>query len=523
MKNIFSLLSIFFLSNILISQNVNISNGAAFEGEPYIAMNPNDSQHLIVAWMGFKLGQEIIIKTRTTFDGGQTWSTTTELSHQQAGYGSADPSLKIDNDGNAYLCYIDYDNDNFTGGEVLITKSTDGGLSWNPPVIAISTTDCPNELCIDRPWIAIDNSGGALDGTIYVTSMNANQPTIVNPPYNPYLAVSTDGGDSFSVPRYLDTLGYYAGSLISAAMPTPTVGADGTFYAIYPSYETSQSVFAQYIMAQSDDAGVSLSHNVTHQATSGLSSQLAKKAPLLISDPTDASHLGYLYLKEDNGDMDVYYSESVDFGVNWSALLRVNDDPIANGIMQDLIWGDFNENGDVVVCWRDRRNGGSGYDVPTEIMGAMKYSDSTGFSSNFTITDQSANHEAILEGAGNDFMSVQLSGDTLHAVWGDTRSSVLNVYYNKMNVKDQISSIQTIATSDWNFLNIYPNPAQNFILVDEELVGYSYDIVNSQGKIISSGILTEQASIPITNLTRGHYFIYFMKGEEIATFKFVKD
>lgn len=156
-------------------------------------------------------------------------------------------------------------------------------MSWGNPVIAISTTDCPNELCIDRPWLVVDNSGGPLDGALYVTSMNANQPTIVNPLYNPYLAVSTDGGSSFNTPRFLDTLGYYSGNQITQPMPTPAIGADGRFYAIYPSYETSQSVFAQYIMARSDDAGATLSHNVTHQAASGLSSQLAKKGTVVIS------------------------------------------------------------------------------------------------------------------------------------------------------------------------------------------------------------------------------------------------
>lgn len=523
MKSVFLVFLSVIFSTCIFSQNINISNGAAFEGEPYIAMNPNDNQHIVVAWMGFKLGQEIIIKTRTTFDGGQNWSNTAEMSHLQAGYGSADPSLKIDNNGNAYLCFIDYDNDNFTGGQILVAKSNDGGLNWNTPVTAINTTDCPDKLCIDRPWMVIDNSGGPLDGTIYVTSMNANQPSIVNPPYNPYLAVSTDGGSSFSTPRFLDTLGYYSGSQISNPMPTPAVGADGTFYAIYPSYETSQSVFAQYIMAQSDDAGVSLSHNVTHQAASGLSSQLAKKAPLLISNPNDASHLAYLFLKEDNGDLDVYYSESVDFGVTWSGLLRVNDDPIGNGIMQDLIWANFNENSDVVVCWRDRRNGGAGYDVPTEIMGAVKFSDSSDFSSNFTITDQLVNHEAVLEGAGNDFLSVQYSADTIHVVWGDTRSGILNIYYNKMNVLDQTSSIQSIAKSDWNFLSLYPNPAQEFIVLDEKLVDYNFEVIDNQGRVVKSGILKNKSTISVDDFNQGQYFIYLSNGESIVTFKFVKN
>lgn len=523
MRNFVLFLVLVSLSGFVFPQNTNISNGLAFEGEPYITLNPNDNQHLIVAWMGFKLGQEIIIKTKSTFDGGQNWSPVVELSHQQSGYGSADPSVQFDNNGNAYLCYIDYDNDNYTGGEILVAKSTDGGLSWNTPVNAINTIDCPNKLCIDRPWITIDNSGGLLDGTIYVTSMNANQPSIVSPPYNPYFTVSTDGGSTFSTPRFLDTIGYYSGNSITAPMPTPTVGADGTFYAIYPSYETSQSVFAQYIMTQSSDAGNSLDHNVTHQATSGLSSQLAKKAPLLISSPNVATHLAYLFLKEDNGDIDVYYSESFDFGSSWSTSMRVNDDPVSNGVMQDLIWADFNENSDVVVCWRDRRNGGTGYDVPTEIMGAFKFSDSTNFTSNFTISDELVNHNQILEGAGNDFLSVQYTGDTIHVVWGDTRSGVLNIYYNRIVYDESILStdIQTLVKEEFPS-QLYPNPATTIIHFPKEYNGENYEVLNGNGMILMKGA-EKYNSIDISSLPKGKYYLRFKSTSgNFKVFKFLK-
>ena len=40
------------------AQNINLSEGLFFEGEPFIALNPNDNQHLVVAWMGFKLGEK---------------------------------------------------------------------------------------------------------------------------------------------------------------------------------------------------------------------------------------------------------------------------------------------------------------------------------------------------------------------------------------------------------------------------------------------------------------------------------
>ena len=35
------------------SQNVNLSNLAVFEGEPYLAINPTNPKNMVVAWMGF--------------------------------------------------------------------------------------------------------------------------------------------------------------------------------------------------------------------------------------------------------------------------------------------------------------------------------------------------------------------------------------------------------------------------------------------------------------------------------------
>ncbi|MEX2485892.1 MAG: T9SS type A sorting domain-containing protein [Brumimicrobium sp.] len=521
MRLFFTFLLLMIVAN-LSAQNENISNGMIFEGEPYIAMNPNDNQHLVAAWMGFKLGQKIIIKTRATFDGGETWSTTAELPHIETDYGSADPSLQIDNNGNVYLCYIDFDNVNHSAGKIVVAKSTDGGTSWSAPVDAISTTDCPDQLCIDRPWMVVDNSGGSLDGTVYVTSMNANQPSIVIPPYHPYFVTSTDGGATFSTPRHLDTTDYLAGDNIPVPMPTPAVSADGVFYAVYPSYETSQSVFAQYIMASSTDAGVSLNHTVIQQQSSGLSSSDAKKAPLLISNPSDASHLGYIQLGEENGDLDVYFSESFDYGNTWSSMERVNDDPIGNNVMQDLVWGDFNENNDLVISWRDRRNGGTGYNVPTEIMGAVRFNDSSNFSTNFLITDTIADHDTVVEGSGNDFMSIEFSGDTIHAVWGDVRSGVLNIYYNKMNVRDQTSSIKSIANSDWNFDLIYPNPATNYVTFENNKKGVQYQIITKLGRIAQEGVVSSNNNINVSELPKGEYFLYLTNNASFSTYKMQK-
>ncbi len=47
---------------ISFGQNQNISLGNVFDGEPYITINPNNSQHMVVAWMGYKFGENVVIK-----------------------------------------------------------------------------------------------------------------------------------------------------------------------------------------------------------------------------------------------------------------------------------------------------------------------------------------------------------------------------------------------------------------------------------------------------------------------------
>lgn len=518
-------LSIFLLmGGFSLAQEQNISQGNFFEGEPFIAINPNNDQHLVIAWMGFLFGQEIVIKSKVSFDGGSTWGNLVNHPHVLSGNRSADPSLSFDNSGNVYLCYIDFDAENFLNGQVVISKSTDGGLLWSPPVEAISITDCPDQLCIDRPWMVIDRSGSPTDGTIYVTSMNADQPLIVTPPYHPYLAVSTDTGVSFSTPRLLDTLGYLVGNDITKPMPTPSIAADGTILAIYPSYLTTQSFLVQLIMAKSIDQGVDVDHSIVLQSSSGVSDPFAKLAAKLFADPSDASHLMYIFLDQQNGDLDVNYIESFDQGDSWTNPQRINDDQIGNGVMQDMIWGTFNDNGDAIVTWRDRRSVGSaGYDNDSRIMAAVKRNDSSSFSANFSISSV-ASYDPILEGSGNDFQCVEFIGDTIHATWGDTRIGILNIYYNKLVYDETVVSVEShIIATEGSADHIYPNPATHVVYYPKEYVGSQFSLYDSQMRCIKRGMHKEKGAIDITAFPEGQYYLIFevKKGGQ-HLFQFIK-
>jgi hypothetical protein len=78
MKKLLTLVLFTLLIQLGISQPVNtdLSNGLIFDGEPYLAINPTNNQNIVAAWMGMKYTSglfRILIKTRASFDGGNTW------------------------------------------------------------------------------------------------------------------------------------------------------------------------------------------------------------------------------------------------------------------------------------------------------------------------------------------------------------------------------------------------------------------------------------------------------------------
>lgn len=519
---------IFALTLFLIApsfgQNQNISVGNVFDGEPYLSINPNNSQHIVVAWMGWKLNNRLVIKTKVSFNGGQNWSVTNNLPHTVSTYTSADVSLEFDNNGNIYSSYIDftgYDVSPLNGG-IYVCKSTDGGLTWGNPVEVITLNSDPNKRPIDRPWISIDQSSGVNQGNIYITSMNAKGATA---PYNPYLIVSTDGENSFNQWRYLDTTNWLAGSYIPQPMPTNCVSANGTFYTAYPSYVPSQSLYAQFILASSTDRGNSLSHNNIFFLATSVTDSLAKTGYLLIADPADANHLVFLYLDVTYGDIDVFMRESTDAGLSWSTAIRINDDPIANNRMQDLIWADFDNDGDLVVAWRDRRNGtDSTYATSSEIWGAIRNNDSVNFSLNFRISDTIVVYDTILAYSGNDFMSIKLVDDTLNAVWGDTRNGKLNIWYQRMSMTGQLLSIKQLSSEYISDIKVFPNPLTSRVTIKGKNLN-KVAIISESGKVMLvkqnlNGI--ENLVVDLSDLSKGIYFVQVITSKRIIVKKIIK-
>jgi hypothetical protein len=500
-------------------QNQDISYGPIFNGEPFLAISPQNSQHIVVAWMLSVPFATVAIYTRVSFDGGQTWELPESIPHQITSYTSADPSLHFDSDGNVYLSYIDSNSED--AGGVHVRKSTDGGLTWGEAVEVITVADDPTQKPIDRPWMVIDNSGGPYDGNIYVTTMNPRTAGYIPPPYNPYLTKSVNGGESFEEWQHIDGEDWLAGSLVVQPMPTPTVGADGVFHAIYPSYVFSQNIYPQYILASSANGGESFTYQTVFEGTPNPIDSLAKKGYLLRADPSDAQHLAFFYPFAPFGDGDIIMRETFNAGADWTDEIRVNDDPVGNGILQDLVWADFDTDGDLVVTWRDRRAAqDTGYQVSSEIWGAVRMNGEESFGDNFPISSELVEHGPILNSSGNDFMCVEMVDDTISVVWGDRRMGILDIWFQRLTSDGDLVSISELAQSGEYSFSVFPNPCRDRINLQSGSQG-SYKITNSSGKEVKSGS-TQDKIVDVSTLQPGVYIIEVNMGGHEERREFVK-
>ncbi len=526
MKKILPLLCFLLAWQVGKSQttNTNLSNGVLFDGEPYLAVNPTNPQNLVAAWMGLKLSGSafrIAIKTRASFNGGNTWSTVQTLPHFSPTFGSADVSMAFDKSGLLYLAYIDYRQLPDSGG-VYVARSTNGGLNWDAPSKAIDAYEVPNKRPIDRPWLVVDNSNGANAGTLYITSKPA--PWIA-PPNRNYFKVSTDQGHTWSSIANVDGGTHLVGNLIQAPMAAPATTINGKFCAVYPSYVPSQNIYPAYYLASSKDKGQSFSYSTVIATTPAPLDSNFKNGYLLLANPADSNQLIFLLPNAMNGDADILALHSNNGGQNWSSPVRINDDPLANGKAQDMVWAAYNGTGKLAVTWRDRRDANTNgfWNAGYDFYYATSGDNGQTFSQNQKLSTQFVPFDSVLTQSGNDFMSCAYQADTLYTVWGDNRSGRMNIYFAKTiassNMNVGITLLDGEAALRWD---LFPNPTLGnlTVSVDAALVGKEIQVLSTRGEVLSL-VRIEQTEFQLNtvSLLPGVYFLRI--GEELR--KFIRD
>jgi BNR/Asp-box repeat len=455
-KALLLFLSLAFVFQQTKAQNINLSNSAYFNGECYLTVNPQNPKHIVAAWMHFTISNfKNAMSTRTSFDGGKTWSPLQSLPHVYNVFTCADPTMYFGKDSCVYLAYIDLSGVPATNsGYIMVARSTNGGITWRAPVKAIGWNAQPN-LPIDRPWIAADGSNGPYAGRVYLTSQNAY---FAPQPHHPWFTFSTDSGSTWSpIARIDDSIP--SGNVTDATAFT-TVSANGTLYAAYTSYYPAYDLLPRLVVLKSSNGGASfypyigINYSVSDEIPAGDS--LVKEGMCFSSNPIDSTNLIITAVTNHFGEPDVVSYNSHDAGKTWSGPVRINDDQSgAYDTCHDLAWGGFAPNGTYAEAWRDRRHTGRGDSASFQIYGSTSANGGNSYTPNFLISDTIS--PPVLIPHGDDFLGCGASDSNIYALWSDMRTGVENTFFNSTSFSKALS-VTSISNNSAIKVDAYPNP-----------------------------------------------------------------
>jgi hypothetical protein len=277
-----------------------------------------------------------------------------------------DADVAWDREGNAYYEYGDVHGINRGAQEVVpVYKSVNGGVTWNPRhgIQAINATAEGKEG--DRPWFAIDNSGGARDGRIYMTWETT---PFADVPPEVYLVHSDDEGATWTFPSRRVDDGTYQTQFNPRARPV--VGADGILYVIYdraapavtPHTGADQGGVIQVAVARSKDGGQTFDRFVADDDVHRVSSPdeattaYTEMIGAIAADPKNSGRVAVAWperIDADNSRIILRYS--TDGGEHWSKRVDVADDAASKPNQHDHVTLAWLRDGRLFVGWRDRR------------------------------------------------------------------------------------------------------------------------------------------------------------------------
>jgi hypothetical protein len=331
------------------AQVFNLTPTPGFFTEPGIAVNPGNPQQVVAVFQDN-------VHAAYSQDAGQTWNVE-DVAPKNFRI-SGDVSTTFDNQGHAFVCYIAFDklgSFNYWGhgatrNGIFIRRSLDGGKTWEADPIPVA--EQPSEPGIpfeDKPYIVADTTKSKYAGNLYIgwTRWRLTDSQMV-------LSRSTDDGKTWSQPVEIDAHpGLPRDDNGAAEGFAGVVAPDGRLYAIWSQDD-------EIMLTSSRDGGQTFSHarGVIHIAPSMFAIQTLERAngfPQIAIDPK-GKRLYITWSDYRNGDLDVFISTSEDEGKRWSEPVRVNNDPVHDGVEQFFQWLAVDPvDGAVNVMFYDRR------------------------------------------------------------------------------------------------------------------------------------------------------------------------
>ncbi|MEX0658561.1 MAG: sialidase family protein [Egibacteraceae bacterium] len=408
---------------------------------PTLAVDPENDRNIVAAFV--EMRTRVCGIMRST-DGGQTWTRPDALpapaSYPFCLHGSGGVTqtpMAFGSEGMLYLGLAGWDEQD--GGmrsgniSVLVSRSDDLGESWQTTIARDARGFEDDDIENNRPVsaIAVDTSGA--QDTVYVAWRSGSFPTTI-----PAVAVSTDGGETFSDPidakaGFFDDPDNFPDDVPEDQRvaengggnnPSMVVDADGTVYVLWErllSRDVDTEAERNSYVSRSTDRGETWEIFEVAPELPNLGTSIMRWSP---EGGADGSlHVAY-HAKPDQtqGDADIYYQRSTDAGETWTEPTLISDDDPEALHSQLLPNLEVGPDGRLEAAWWDFRDNIGNH--TNDVYHAVSFDNGETWSENRRITDQGIDRSIGPWGGGFDMrMPVGMAVSDAHTIFGysDTR------------------------------------------------------------------------------------------------------
>jgi len=434
---------------------INTDGTTQLHNEEQIWVSPTDSNVVMIVWRDFRLGYRRVGLGVST-DGGHTWVDSLLSGGTFQRY--SDPAISGDRLGNIYPLTM-----NYTGyglSDYSIWKTTDNGAAWSGPYYLIGSYV---DYLEDKEFMAIDRTGGAHDGNIYVAWARFPGPTRI------MFVRSTTGGVTWNDTLIVGDPQFFGGD-DAGQFAFPFVDADGNVYVIWRHWYYMDGWRPCQVLVKSTDGGQTFTDpatflvgNAVDYAPGGI--DIYNMACVDV-DITNGPYHGNIYFAIPDGvqdgpyyHSDILFMKSSDGGATWTDTTRVNDDPLGQPVYQFHPWMTVNQKGAVMIFFYDQRNDPPTYEKFDAYI-AFSFDGGETFTANYRVSDVSSDPDDALAGANipdrrepttrgslstkppedskagliAEYIGVIAYNDQVHCTWTDTRDGNQNVYYSNFGI-----------------------------------------------------------------------------------------
>ncbi len=367
---------------------VNTDGTQEAQNEPFVAIDPNNSNHMVVGANSWQAGDgHFEVYAYVTFDGGRTWTSSQPyISRNASRLNAADPTIAFGAKGEVYYGFVALTP---AQGAVAVSRSLDGGRTWSSQTWATSFFGAA-----DKPAIASNGS------ELHLFYQNG---TLFN-------SVSRDGGASWGSSTAIEVGGRNAAPVVS----------NGNVYVFY---STANSIKAAHLSNAGNGYTVETVANVTALQPRAAHYR-ASIYPAVGADSKGNMYVAWADGRNAGRGNDVLFSRSTNG--SWSAPVTLNTD---NGSSDQLMPAlSVGSDGAVNVSWLDNRNDSANinYDVYM-----VRSTDGAHFGANTRVTNTSSNPDNDQRTGGTmigDYFALAAGNGVVYSFWTDTRNNNEDIY-----------------------------------------------------------------------------------------------